>query len=96
MQVGHVLARIASTVLGIDDNQSTIAHAVEEQTLTAGTMRNGVADAADGAAAITANIDSVAESAAATTDGVNSAQRAADELAQTAAQLAALADAFQY
>ncbi|BEP12125.1 hypothetical protein acdb102_04360 [Acidothermaceae bacterium B102] len=95
-EVVDVLARIASTVRGIDDNQSTIAHAVEEQTLTAGTMRNGVADAADGVAAITANIDSVAESAAATTEGVTSAQRAADELAQTAAQLAALADAFQY
>ena len=34
-------------------------------------------------------------SAAATTEGVASAQHAADELAQTAAQLAALADAFQ-
>ena len=87
-EVVDVLARIASTVRGIDDNQSTIAHAVEEQTLTAGTMRNGVADAAGGVAAITANIDSVAVSAAATTEGVTSAQRAADELAQTAAGLA--------
>jgi methyl-accepting chemotaxis protein len=95
-EVVDVIARIATTVRGIDDNQSTIAHAVEEQTLTAGTMRNGVADAADGVAAITANIDSVAVSAAATTEGVNSAQRAADELAQTAAQLADLADAFKY
>jgi methyl-accepting chemotaxis protein len=95
-EVVDVLARIASTVRGIDGNQSTIAHAVEEQTLTAGSMRNGVADAANGIAAITANIDSVAESAAATTEGVNSAQRAADELAQTAAELAALADGFVY
>ena len=45
-EVVDVIARIATTVRGIDDNQSTIAHAVEEQTLTAGTMRNGVADAA--------------------------------------------------
>ncbi|MDX6207119.1 MAG: methyl-accepting chemotaxis protein [Frankiales bacterium] len=95
-EVVDVIARIASTVRGIDGNQSTIAHAVEEQTLTAGTMRNGVADAAEGIRAITANIDSVAESAAATTEGVNSAQRAADELAQTAAQLAALAGGFRY
>jgi methyl-accepting chemotaxis protein len=95
-EVVEVIARIATTVRGIDGNQSTIAHAVEEQTLTAGTMRSGVADAADGIAAITANIDSVALSAAATTEGVNSAQRAADDLAQTATQLAALADGFKY
>jgi methyl-accepting chemotaxis protein len=95
-EVVDVIARIASTVRGIDGNQSTIAHAVEEQTLTAGTMRNGVAEAADGIRAITANIDSVAESAASTTEGVTSAQRAADELAQTAAQLATLAGGFRY
>jgi methyl-accepting chemotaxis protein len=95
-EVVEVIARIASTVRSIDGNQSTIAHAVEEQTLTAGTMRNGVADAAGGIGAITANIDSVAVSARATTEGVTSAQRAADELAQTAAQLAALADAFVF
>jgi methyl-accepting chemotaxis protein len=95
-EVVEVIARIATTVRGIDDNQSTIAHAVEEQTLTAGTMRNGVADAADGIAAITANIDSVAVSAASTTEGVTSAQRAADDLAQTAASLASLADSFRY
>jgi methyl-accepting chemotaxis protein len=95
-EVVEVIARIASTVRGIDGNQSTIAHAVEEQTLTAGTMRNGVAEAAEGIRAITENIDSVAVSAAATTEGVTSAQRAADELAQTAAQLAALAGGFRY
>ena len=95
-EVVDVIARIATTVRGIDGNQSTIAHAVEEQTLTAGTMRNGVADAAEGIRAITANIDSVAESAASTTEGVTSAQRAADELAETAAQLAALAGGFRY
>jgi methyl-accepting chemotaxis protein len=95
-EVVDVIARIAATVRGIDGNQTTIAHAVEEQTLTAGTMRNGVADAAEGIRAITANIDSVADSAALTTEGVTSAQRAADELAQTAAQLAALAGGFRY
>ena len=95
-EVIDVLAGIATTVRGIHGNQSTIAHAVEEQTFTAGTMRNGVADAAEGIAAITANIDSVADSAAATTEGVTSAQRAADELAQTAAELASLAEGFRY
>jgi hypothetical protein len=59
-------------------------------------MRNEVSDAARGVAAITENIDSVAVSASATTEGITSAQRAADDLAQTAAQLASLAGAFQY
>ena len=95
-EVVDVIARIASTVRSIDNNQSTIAHAVEEQTLTAGMMRSGVADAASGIGAITANVDSVAVSAATTTEGVVSAQRAADELAQTAARLADLAGAFSY
>ncbi len=95
-EVVDVIARIAGTVRGIDGNQSTIAHAVEEQTITAGMMRNGVEDAATGVSAITGNIDSVADSAAATTEGVTSAQRAADQLAETAAQLAGLAGSFVY
>ncbi|HTC71236.1 MAG TPA: methyl-accepting chemotaxis protein, partial [Acidothermaceae bacterium] len=95
-QVSDVIARIATTVRSIDGSQATIAHAVEEQTRTAGTIRGEVADAADGVASITASMDSVAESAAATTEGIASAHRAAGELAQTAAQLAALADRFHY
>ena len=89
-----VMAKLATAIRGIDSSQNFIAHAVEEQTNTASAMRNDTVAAAEALAAITTNIESVAESAALTTEGITAAQRSAIELAGTATDLAALSESF--
>jgi len=79
-EIGGIIARI-------NDYQTTIAAAVEEQTATTSEMNRGVSEAAAGSAEIAANIVSVASAAQLTTESVTESQRASEELARMSSEM---------
>ena len=84
-----------SIVIGqINDFQTTIASAVEEQTATTNEMNRNVADAAMGSGEIAANILGVAEAAGSTSEGVTRTKHAVDELARLSDDLGQLVSRF--
>jgi methyl-accepting chemotaxis protein len=84
-----------SIVIGqINDFQTTIASAVEEQTATTNEMNRNVADAATGSGEIAANILGVAEAAGSTSEGVTRTKHAVDELARLSDDLGQLVSRF--
>ncbi len=85
-----------STIIGqINEIQTAIASAVEEQNATTAEISRNVSEAARGSSDIAENIGSVAESARNTTDGASDTERAATELARMAAQLQGLVERFK-
>ena len=91
----EAIAQIATVIGQINDYQTTIASAVEEQTATTNEMSRSVAEAATGSTEIAANITGVAQAAASTTDGVGESQRAAGELARMSGELRELVGRFR-
>jgi methyl-accepting chemotaxis protein len=79
-EIGQIIARI-------NDFQTTIASAVEEQSATTTEMSRNVTEAATGASQIAANIVGVASAATTTSEGVADSQRASSELARLATEL---------
>ena len=90
------IGEISEIIQRINDYQTTIASAVEEQTATTNEMRHNVLVAADSSEQVSANITGVARAATSTTSGVRDAQRAAGELAQMSSELQRLVDHFRY
>ena len=95
---GAVVAirQIASIIKLIDDSQSTIAAAVEEQTATTTEMNRNVSEAALSASQIAENIDAVAAATGSTTRAMNDAQAAIDEVARMATSLHSSVARFRY
>ena len=91
----EAIGQISSVIAQINDYQTTIASAVEEQTATTNEMSRSVAEAATGSTEIAANITGVAQAAASTTDGVGESQRAAGELARMSGELTDLVGRFR-
>ena len=87
-EIGEIIARI-------NDYQTTIAAAVEEQTATTSEMTRGVAEAAGGSADIAANIVAVATAAQLTTESVTESQRASKELARMSSDVYAIVSRFR-
>ncbi len=87
---------VSRVMAQINDYQTTIASAVEEQTATTGEMNRSVAEAASGSAHIATNIGSVAAVARTTTVSVGESQQAAAELAGVAGQLQTLVNGFRF
>jgi methyl-accepting chemotaxis protein len=87
---------VSQVIAQINDYQTTIATAVEEQTATTGEMDRNVAEAAAGSGQIAANIGSVAEAARTTTESVGESQRATQELSHISGQLQQLIAAFRF
>jgi methyl-accepting chemotaxis protein len=90
------ITEIAGIIAQINDYQTTIASAVEEQGATTAEMNRSVGEAATGTGEIAANINGVATAAAMTTEGVAQTRHAAGELAEMSAGLQALVQRFQY
>ena len=88
------IALISEVIGRINDYQTTIASAVEEQTATTNEMARSVSEAATGAVEIAANISGVATAAATTTTGVAESQRSAGELSRMSGDLAGLVGRF--
>ena len=86
-----------STVIGrINDFQTTIASAVEEQTATTAEMDRNVSEASTGSGDIATSIAAVAAAARSTSESVTESQHAAVELAQVSSRLQTLAAQFRF
>jgi methyl-accepting chemotaxis protein len=91
----EAIAQISKIIIQINDYQSTIASAVEEQSATAREIGVSGADAARGSAEIARNITSVAQASQHAAAGAGNTQKAAQELARMAAELQKLVEQFQ-
>jgi methyl-accepting chemotaxis protein len=81
------IGQISKIINQINDIQSTIASAVEEQTATTNEIARNANEAAQGSTEISKNITNVSEAAKNTTQGANNTLTAATELAKLAADL---------
>jgi methyl-accepting chemotaxis protein len=90
------IEEIATIIGQINDYQTTIASAVEEQGATTAEMNRSVSEAATGSGQIAANITGVATAASSTTEGVSQTRQAAGELARMSSELQWLVQRFQY
>jgi methyl-accepting chemotaxis protein len=90
------IAEVSEVITRINDYQTTIASAVEEQTATTNEMNRNVAEAATGTGQIAENIEAVAAVARATTDHVGASQQASEELAEVSGRLERLVAGFRF
>jgi methyl-accepting chemotaxis protein len=91
----EAINQIAAIIEQINDTQTTISSAVEEQTATTNEMSRNVSEAATGSSDIALNITGVARTAADTTAAAGSTSQAADELARMASELTQLVGQFR-
>jgi methyl-accepting chemotaxis protein len=89
------IREIGSIIAQINDIQTTIASAVEEQTATTAEIGRNVTEAAKGSAEIAQNISGVASAAQNTSSGATQTQASAGELARMASELQRLVSQFQ-
>ena len=90
------IAEIADVVARVDDYQTTIASAVEEQTATTSEMTRSVDEAATGTSRIAVSIDRVHQAATVTATGATASGRAAAELTRLSDELTALVGTYRY
>ncbi|WP_100498441.1 methyl-accepting chemotaxis protein [Geodermatophilus chilensis] len=88
------IGRIAEVVRDMNDHQTTIASAVEEQTAVTNELTRSVGAAADGATAFTTTLTAVSEDAERSAEDVDSARTAARELDRLSHELTRLLGAF--
>jgi methyl-accepting chemotaxis protein len=91
----EAISQISRIIIQINDYQTTIASAVEEQSATAREIGLSGADAARGSIEIARNITSVAQASRNAAQGASNTQRAAQELARMANELQRLVEQFQ-
>lgn len=89
------IAQIGTIIGRINDIQSTIASAVEEQTATTAEISRNVNEAALGSREIAQNVTGVAQAARSTTSGAANTKTSADELAKMAVELQHLVNKLQ-
>jgi methyl-accepting chemotaxis protein len=89
------ISEISDVIARINDYQSTIASAVEEQTATTGEMNRGIAAAAEAATDIAASVSGLATAAEVTTQGVAQSKQAVTELSSMAQQLQTVVGRFR-
>ncbi|WP_413198467.1 methyl-accepting chemotaxis protein [Nostoc piscinale] len=90
------ISQITEIINQINDLQSTIASAVEEQTATTNEIARNIAEAAQGTADIAKSIGIVALNAQTTTIGASNTSAAATELARMAVDLQRVVTQFKY
>ncbi|MFT0846806.1 methyl-accepting chemotaxis protein [Actinomycetaceae bacterium L2_0104] len=81
------ISRIAGIIARINDTQTMIASAVEEQTATTNEMSRNISDASEGGEGIVSSIEGAAQAARGSADAATRASREAQALAETAEQL---------
>ena len=86
--------QITEIITAINDHQTTIASAVEEQTATTNEMSRSVAEAAQGAGEIAGNITGVAVAARTTSEALQQVEEATRSLAELASGLQGRVAAF--
>jgi methyl-accepting chemotaxis protein len=90
------IAQISGIIAQINETQTGIAAAVEEQTATTVEISRSVAEVATGSAGIADSITGLARVSAQTSSGVADTQQAAGQLARMAADLRQLVGHFTY
>lgn len=83
----EAIGQIGTIIGQINDIQTTIASAVEQQTATTAEIARNVAEAATGSREIAQNVLGVAQAARSTTEGAANTKDSADELARLAVEL---------
>ncbi|GAA4958768.1 methyl-accepting chemotaxis protein [Actinoplanes utahensis] len=91
----EVINRITEVIGAINDYQTTIASAVEEQTATTTEMSRSIAEVAAGAERIADSIAEVSRAGDTAVDGVNQTNQASTEVANTAEHLRVLVGSFR-
>jgi methyl-accepting chemotaxis protein len=91
----EAIAQISKIIIQINDHQSTIASAVEQQSITTGEIGRSGAGAARGSAEIAQNMTAVAQASQRAAEGAGNTQKAAQELARMATELQRLVEQFQ-
>jgi methyl-accepting chemotaxis protein len=89
------IGQISAIINQINDISSTIASAVEEQTVTTNEMTRNITEAAKGSTEIAQNISGVATAARSTTEGAANTSRSAMELSKMSSALQSIANRFQ-
>jgi methyl-accepting chemotaxis protein len=89
-----VISKISDVIAKINDYQTTIASAMEEQTATTGEMSRSIAVVASGSGRIAENITDVANASADSLEGVIQTRQASEEVARTAETLRGLVGTF--
>ncbi|MEV0132482.1 CHASE3 domain-containing protein [Dactylosporangium sp. NPDC050688] len=92
----HAISRMAAIVEQVNDYQTTIASAVEEQTATTSEMARNVTDASSNTREIANSLAGVAAAASDTTAAIGDTQRSVTELAAMSATLHGLVGQFKY
>ncbi len=90
------ISQISSIIAQINDTQSTIASAVEEQTATTNEMGRNVTEAAGTSTQIARSVDEAAHVAQDSQTAAESLSQAASELSQRAAELQGLIGRFHF
>ena len=90
-----MIGRISEVIAKINDFQTTIASAIEEQTATTGEMSRSIAEVAAGSSRIAANIADVSTAGQTAAQGVNQTREASAEVARTAEELRVLVGGFK-
>ena len=92
----EAIARIREIIIQINDTQSTIASAVEEQLATTNEINRSLGEVSAGSGEIARTITGVTDAAAQAAGGAGRAQAAAGDLGRVSAQLQELVDGFTY
>lgn len=90
------IGEIGTVIHQISDIQTTIASAVEEQSVTSNEISRNLAEAAKGNVDITRNVTGVAEAARVTTSGAAETMKSAKSLELMAVELKKLVSRFRY
>ncbi|TYP86547.1 methyl-accepting chemotaxis protein [Blastococcus xanthinilyticus] len=91
----QAIGGVTTIIAEINDYQTTIASAVEEQTATTNEMSRAIADAAQSGRSIAGTVAEVATGAQETSAGVADMQSAADDLVRMSAELQKVAGTFE-
>jgi methyl-accepting chemotaxis protein len=90
------IAEASAVIAQMNEFQTTISSAVEEQTMTTSAMNASVDEAAEGSAEIAGNITGVANVARSTTQSVVESQQAVQRLSELSGELQALVGRFRF
>ena len=88
--------RMSQIILQVNDYQTTIASAVEEQTATTSEMARNISDASGSSRDISGSLTAVAGAATETSTAIGGSQTAVNELATMSATLHTLVSQFKY
>ncbi|MET0419092.1 MAG: CHASE3 domain-containing protein [Actinoplanes sp.] len=93
---GEAISRVSEIVGRVNDYQTTIASAVEEQTATTSEMARNVTEASSSSRAVAGSLATVSAAAGETAAAIDSSEQAVAELARMSSTLHGLVSQFRY